>query len=289
MKKNYYRKKTKLIRTGIINSFQREKLTNKKEKVGTPWEIVENLSKQINLDFKILLNKGLLTRYNNQEEVYFFNLKKELSHEKMFNGVIFNSKKGPIILGNNVKIKPFSYLEGPLFIGDNSELINVRISNSSIGNTCKISGEISNSIMGNFSNKSHESALLFSYIGDWCNIAGYTNTTNLNINYSPIKIQFRNQIVETGMIKFVSVICDFVRLGSGITINPGTFIDYASTILTLPNISGYFPPFTKFKKGKFYSYFEFKNEMELIMKRRGQKPNNYLLEKWRKLIDKNYE
>ncbi|MCW0520662.1 hypothetical protein, partial [Riemerella anatipestifer] len=195
---------------------------------------------------------------------------------KIATGVIFDTSEGPIFIDKNVKISPFSYLKGPLFVGENTSIKDARIYGGVIiGKNCKIAGELENVIIGDFTNKSHESALIHSYVGDWCNIAGYTKTADLNVDYSTIKVKlFDNIIIDTKKQKFGAIINDFVRIGGGVLIYPGTFIDFGSTVIELPKLSGYYNPFTRFERGKFYEIDVFFNEVEIFMKRREVFPSS---------------
>lgn len=213
---NLYRKRFENVRTGVLTNNQRKNLNIKPTKYFEPWELLEKINVNILYDFENLRKKNLIHKSKSYPIFYYA---KEQFFEQKFEGVVFNDKNGPIIIGKDVIVKPFSYLEGPIFIEEQTILNNCRIyGNSIIGKNCRISGEISNSHIGNFSNKSHESALLNSYVGDWCNISGYSNTTNLNIGYNNINVKFKNKIIDTCCLKFGAFIGDFVRIGSGITI-----------------------------------------------------------------------
>jgi carbonic anhydrase/acetyltransferase-like protein (isoleucine patch superfamily) len=62
--------------------------------------------------------------------------------------VIFNTTKGKIIIDENAEIKPFSYIEGPAYIGKNCIIDNARIyGGSSIIYNSYVSGIIDNSII----------------------------------------------------------------------------------------------------------------------------------------------
>ena len=58
------------------------------------------------------------------------------------------------------------------------------------------------------------------------------------------------------------------------------FINYAlylsqieNTAMELPNLKGYYNPFTRYEKGKFYKINDFIYEVKLFMKRRGKVPD----------------
>ncbi len=157
-----------------------------------------------------------------------------------------------------------------MYIGQNTLIKSARINGGvTIGENCKISGEVVNSIIGNYTNKSHESALLNSYVGNWCNIAGYTNTTNLKSNYSEINVRNEFEKFKTNTLKFGSLINDYVRLASGLTIMPGSFIDTCSTLIEAPILKGYYKPFSYINQTKKYDLDIFISEISKIKQRRN--------------------
>ena len=58
-----------------------------------------------------------------------------------------------------------------------------KISQSSIGKFCKVSGEITCSIIEPYSNKAHDGFLGHSYVGTWVNLGAFV-ASNLKSNYS---------------------------------------------------------------------------------------------------------
>lgn len=255
----------------------------------SPWALLSTLNRNIENDFNLLLKNSLFTPITKILKDIVIGEKdkiivKDNNSIKIFQGVILDTTKGEIIIDENVEIYPFSTLEGPLYIGKNTVIKAARISGGVIiGNNCKISGEIFNSIIGDFSNKSHESALLNSYVGNWCNIAGYTNTTNLKYNYSNVIVKYNLKKIDTGTIKFGSIINDFSRLSSGMTIMPGTFIDSCSTIIEDSVVKGYYKPFSFLNKISKQNFKEFVFEIDLIMQRRNKSVSDILEKYFEKL------
>ncbi|NAW51752.1 hypothetical protein GNY06_10325 [Elizabethkingia argentiflava] len=257
-----------------------------------PWKILSNLVNQIKIDFTLLNTKGLLKPVINEQlsnAIIIGNpdlIKVMGTKVVIHKGVVLDTTAGPIILGNSVRIYPFSTIEGPVYIGENTEVKSARISGGVlIGHTCKISGEICNSVMGDYSNKTHEGLIANSYVGDWCNIGGYSNTACLKTDYSEIQVKYRSTTYETGTNKFGAIIGNFVRIGGGITLMPGTCIDTCTTIVQLPVLKGYIKPFTRVTTGLKFSVKDFAVEMQAMMDRRQVKINEELLLYWQSIYD----
>ena len=141
-------------------------------------------------------------------------------------GSILDAGEGPIIIGNNVVIDIGSKIQGPVFIEDNSYISpgsKIR-SNCLIGKSCKVGGEVSNSIFHANSNKVHDGFIGHSYIGEWVNIGAGTNNSNLKNNYNTVKFQFDYKIIDSKRIFLGSMIGDFTRIGISSMLNTGTFI-----------------------------------------------------------------
>ena len=73
-------------------------------------------------------------------------------------GSIIDAKNGPVIISKNVIVQSGSIIKGPAFIDQNSLISNgAKLKgNVLIGQTCKIGGEVTNTIFQGFSNKVHD-------------------------------------------------------------------------------------------------------------------------------------
>jgi hypothetical protein len=68
-------------------------------------------------------------------------------------------------------------------VGEHSILTTDRIAASSIGDTCKVHGELSNTILVGHSNKGHDGFVGHSILGRWVNLGAGTITSNLKNTY----------------------------------------------------------------------------------------------------------
>jgi glucose-1-phosphate thymidylyltransferase len=193
--------------------------------------------------------------------------------------VEINAEDGPVVIDKGTKVSSFSILKGPLYIGKNSVLDKVMISNSIAGNNCRLGGEISDSIIGDYTNKHHEGFLGHSLVGDWVNLGALTTTSDLKNNYGFIHLEFQDKKFATDSIKFGSIIGDCVKTGIGTLLNTGTVIDVGGLIFDGFPRQKYYPPFfwggipkQKYELGRFLS------DMEIIMARRKCTPSEFIKE-----------
>jgi UDP-N-acetylglucosamine diphosphorylase/glucosamine-1-phosphate N-acetyltransferase len=144
---------------------------------------------------------------------------------------VIDSRNGPVIIGRGVEIKPFTYVEGPAFIGDGCKLVGGKILNGcSLGAGCRVGGEVENTIFIGNSNKYHEGFIGHSYIGEWVNIGALTTNSDLANNYSEITIRQNGTNHKTGNMKIGSFIGDHSKFGIGMTFNTGLVIGFSSNL-----------------------------------------------------------
>lgn len=145
-------------------------------------------------------------------------------------GSVIDARGGPVIIGKGVKIKPFTYLEGPAFVGDGCILVGGKIRGSSLGSGCRIGGEVENSIIIANSNKCHEGFIGHAYIGEWVNLGALTTNSDLKNDYSQISIK-QNGVVSRGRgIKIGCFIGDHTKTGIGTTLNTGVVIGFSCNL-----------------------------------------------------------
>jgi len=188
-----------------------------------PWEMVFNCGKEIERDcyaFSRYLdsNSCLATLIGE-------NLPLVADGVQISAGAILDTSNGPIVIDENANIRPFSYIEGPTYIGKNSVVDGAYIrGETSIGNVCKVGGEIENSIILDYSNKHHEGFLGHSYLGSWINIGAMATNSDLRNDYGKIKVTQAGQVVSTESIKLGAIIGDFSKVGIGVLMNTGLIV-----------------------------------------------------------------
>ncbi|MBL7013483.1 MAG: hypothetical protein ISR83_03605 [Candidatus Marinimicrobia bacterium] len=165
--------------------------------------------------------------------------------------VILNTSNGPIIIDENVEVKPFTMLEGPLYIGPGSSVKpHSHIKESIIGPQCKIGGEIHGCIFQSFSNKVHDGHLGDSFIGEWVNLGAGTTNSNLKNDYSNVVIEVNGAKRDSGGLFLGALIGDHTKTAIGTQLNTGTVIGAGCNVLAHS-----FPPktinsFTFYLNGK---------------------------------------
>ena len=136
------------------------------------------------------------------------------------------------MVGPNVWVQPFTRVEGPCYIGSETQLFRANIRGSvSIGPNCRIGGEVEATIMQGFSNKYHEGFLGHAYIGEWVNLGAITSNSDLRNDYGEVHVPLQGDPVPTGQAKVGCFIGDHTRTGMGSMLNTGTAIGVMCNVL----------------------------------------------------------
>lgn len=103
---------------------------------------------------------------------------------------ILSTKEGPIYIGKDAVIMEGCLVRGPIAFCDHSQgRMGAKFySGSTFGPYCKVGGEVSNTVIFGYSNKSHDGYLGNAVIGEWCNLGAGVNASNLKNDYSKIRI-----------------------------------------------------------------------------------------------------
>ena len=162
-------------------------------------------------------------------------------------GTILDASDGGIYIGPQSTIYQSS-INGPVHVGEYSQVKPYSIvSNSYIGNNCRIAGEIDSSIILDYTNKSHLGYLGHCYVGEWVNLGANTVTSDLKMTYGTISMKVGNEKKDTKTIKLGSFFGDMSKTSIGTNIYCGMRIGVSSHIYG--NIFNDVPSYVIYGKG----------------------------------------
>ena len=165
--------------------------------------------------------------------------------------VAFDTTKGPVVIESGAKIQAFTRLEGPCFIGKDTQVFGAKIrAGTSIGTNCRIGGEIENSIILGYTNKYHDGFLGHSYLGEWVNWGAATNASDLRNDYGLVRVQVDGQLINTGLNKVGVFFGDHSRTSIGVLLNTGSNIGAFANLLPGGLLPRNVPAFASSKNGK---------------------------------------
>ncbi len=188
---------------------------------------------------------------------------------------VFDTTNGPITVAAGAWIQPFTRVEGPCFIGRDTQLFRANVrGGTTIGPNCRIGGEVEASIVHGFSNKYHEGFLGHAYVGEWVNLGAITSNSDLRNDYGEVHVPLAGDPVPTGQAKVGCFIGDHTRTGLGSMLNTGTAIGVMCNVLPagllLPK---HIPSFTAVLYGRVAPGFPLDQlfaTAETVMSRRGK-------------------
>jgi UDP-N-acetylglucosamine diphosphorylase/glucosamine-1-phosphate N-acetyltransferase len=211
-----------------------------------PWEIVNENGKQITADYQMLVREEIILKkfpsveYTNKKEIF---VAKDARIDPF---VHIDASKGPVYISKNAHIMSHSFIQGPVFIGEGSiiKAHAVIYHDTSIGEVCKVGGEVEASIIHSYSNKQHDGFLGHAYLGSWVNIGASTNNSDLKNNYGNVSVLIKGKSIDSKS-QFVGLILgDHSKTAINTMFNTGTVAGIACNIFGAGFPKRYIPSFS---------------------------------------------
>jgi UDP-N-acetylglucosamine diphosphorylase/glucosamine-1-phosphate N-acetyltransferase len=161
---------------------------------------------------------------------------------------ILNAETGPIYIGKNAEIMEGTTIRGPFALCEGSVVkMGAQIYGATtIGPYSTVGGEIKNSVVFGFSNKSHYGYLGDSVVGEWCNLGAGTSNSNVKNNASEIRMYNHGQqeMIGTGLIKCGLIMGDYSRSSINTSFNTGTLVGICANVFGGGLSPKYIPSFS---------------------------------------------
>lgn len=146
-------------------------------------------------------------------------------------------------IAKSANVFPSAYIHGPAIIGKNAEVRHCAFirGNAIVGEGAVVgnSTELKNVILFNKVQVPH-----YNYVGD--SILGYKShmgagsiTSNVKSDKKLVEIHLDDTKIETHMKKIGAILGDYVEVGCGSILNPGTIVGRRSNIYPLSSVRGY--------------------------------------------------
>ena len=241
------------------------------ELIAYPWELIKHNGVQLRADFSALTRKvRRAPKAKIYPGVHLLNKKNIFIGDGTVikPGVVIDAENGPVFIGKNVQILPFSLIVGPASIGDNTIVKSgAKIyQDCTIGPVCKVGGELEATILHSYSNKQHDGFLGHSYLGAWVNCGAGTVTSDLKNNYSSVKVYVNGEPVDSGM-QFVGVtIGDHSKTAINSTFNTGTVIGVSSNVFGTGFPPKYVPSFSWGAAGETFTTYNIDKALSVAAK-----------------------
>ncbi len=203
--------------------------------IGYPWDLIHHNGDEITADCALLAPEPSRRMAGTvYEGAHLINPGAIVIGEgsKIKTGAVLDAENGPIYIGRNVTVFPNAVIEGPTFIGDRTLIkIGAKIyEQTSIGEVCKVGGEVEGAIIHAYSNKQHDGFLGHAYLGMWVNLGADTNNSDLKNNYGNVKMVIDGNTVDTGSMFMGLVMGDHSKSSINSMFNTGTVVGVSSNV-----------------------------------------------------------
>jgi len=164
---------------------------------------------------------------------------------------IYENKGDNIWIAKSAKVADSASITGPCIIGEETEVRHCAFirGNALVGKNCVVgnSTELKNVVLIGKVQVPH-----YNYVGD--SVLGYGShmgagsiTSNVKSDKTLVTVKVGNGRIETGLKKFGAILGDFVEVGCGSVLNPGTIIGKNSNIYPLSSVRGFVPASSIYK------------------------------------------
>jgi UDP-N-acetylglucosamine diphosphorylase/glucosamine-1-phosphate N-acetyltransferase len=225
------------------------------------WDPIDQLPVQLTSDIRELASKLQLSGGTNATVIGGNGVYYETgTHIEPF--VVLDATVGPILICKGATISSFTRIVGPCYIGENTTVVGDAIRSCSIGDTCKVRGEISNSIMLGHSNKGHTGFVGHSYLGRWVNLGAVTTTSNLKNTYGNVQLWTPEGLRDTGCQFVGTLFGDHVKTGIGTMLTTGCVLGAGANVYGGHVGSKFVPPFA-WGDGEPYGTFDLEKFLQV--------------------------
>jgi len=258
-------------RTGIVHVSGEEKTEVDHPNIDSPWALLHHLPELLSNDLEnaepLTSNHDVTTCGDHRIDIH--------PTAVIYPGVVLDASGGAIRIEEGVKIRSNAVVVGPCWIGTGSTICEHGLikSNTSIGPSCKIGGEVGGTIFQGFANKCHDGHLGDSVIGEWVNIGAGTTNSNLLNTYGDVIVSDQEGTKHKTGRQFVGCfVGDYVKFAICTRIMTGTFIGTGAMIASSSPAPSPTPRFAWItdEGTRMYRLNKFLDVARTVMDRRGQ-------------------
>lgn len=159
-------------------------------------------------------------------------------------GIVKENYQGKkyVFVGDGSQVLDEALIIGPCVIGKNSVIGHASLlrENCLIGDNVHIGHgvEVKNSLFFNDSRASHLNYIGDSIIGKSVNIAGGAMLANYRFDQKSVIVKYQEEKMNTGLLKFGSIIADNCQIGVNAVLNPGTILGKGCVVYPLTSVRG---------------------------------------------------
>lgn len=216
--------------------------------IDRPWKIFLENAAQIKLDYTLITAGRTSAGINDKHTIVYGEENIFVEEGVTIKAAIINAENGPVYLGRNSIIQEGAIIRGSFALCEEGHVnMGAKIrGDTTVGPHSKVGGEVSNSVIFGYSNKSHDGFLGCSVIGEWCNLGADTNTSNLKNTFDEVKLwsHAENTFINTGLQFCGLMMGDHSKCSINTMFNTGTVIDVSSNVFGVGFPRNYIPSFS---------------------------------------------
>ena len=184
--------------------------------------------------------------------------------------VVFDVSAGPVLVRRGSTVASFTRLVGPCYIGVECMVGGGKIGATSVGDHCRVHGELSTTVFLGHANKSHDGFVGHSYLGRWTNLGASTVTSNLKNTYGPVALWSPDGMRDTGMQFLGTFFGDHSKTAIGTRLTTGGVVGAGANVFTPTMTPKVIAPFSGGGNpdAPAYEIDRFLNVAERVMSRR---------------------
>lgn len=241
------------------------KYKNDITQIENSWDIFTYNGSEIELDYELLTNGQKSIEITDPHTIVYNPDNVFIEKGAKLKACIINAEEGAVYIGKNASVNEGAIIRGPFAMGESAQIsIGAKITgNVSIGMHSKIGGEVSNTVLFDYSNKAHDGYLGNTVVGSWCNIGANTNNSNLKNNYTSVKLWDYNteQLKDTGLQFCGLIMGDHAKCAINTMFNTGTVVGVAANVFGAGFPHKFLPSFSWGGIGKIAT-FKYKKALE---------------------------
>lgn len=165
---------------------------------------------------------------------------------------VFEKRGENIWVAKNATVAPTACLNGPLIIDENAEIRHCAFirGNAIVGKGAVVgnSTELKNVVLFNGVQVPHYNYVGDSVLGHKSHMGAGSITSNVKSDKTLVVVKDTEEQIETGLKKFGAMLGDFVEVGCGSVLNPGTVIGNHTNVYPLSSVRGVIPAHSIYKK-----------------------------------------
>ncbi len=217
-----------------------------------PWNLIEHNGEQLIADFQRRVTRP--TKANIDPRVAILGSDDDVfihPTAELDPFVVIDARSGPVWIDEQAHLQAFTRVEGPCFIGRESQLFRANVkAGTTIGPVCRVGGEIEECILHSHANKYHDGFLGHGYVCPWVNLGALTTNSDLKNDYSVVKVPLSGESIDSGSKKVGCFIGDHSKTAIGSFLNTGTSVGAMSLILPAGELlPKHVPPFSRIWHG----------------------------------------